>query len=80
MDLPTKHITSSTEQRDDQKTHKIIMDGEDILVGEYKKWPAFVGYHVFAPAGYIERYMEVTIFRFHETKKDDPMMATKNLF
>ena len=26
----------------------------------------FVGYHIFAPASYIERYMEDSVFRFHE--------------
>ena len=40
----------------------------------------FAGYHVFAPAGYIERYMEDAVFRFHETKKDDPIMAATNSF
>ena len=29
--------------------------------------------------GYIERFMEDAVFRFHETKKDDPIMATKSL-
>ena len=32
----------------------------------------------FAPAGFIERYMEDAIFRFHETKKDDSIMAATN--
>ena len=50
------------------------------LAGEYRKSPIFAGYHIFAPAGHIERYMEGAIFRFHETKKDDPIMATTNLF
>ena len=57
-----------------------MMDGEDILVGEYRKSPAFSGYHIFTSAGHIERYMEDAIFRFHETKKDDPIMAARNLF
>ena len=56
-----------------------MMDGEDMLVGEYRKSPVFAGYHIFAPAGHIE-YMEDEIFRFHETKKDDPIMAATNLF
>ena len=63
-----------------RQTHKIMMDGEDILVGEYRKSPAFAGYHIFALANLIERYMEDAIFRFHETKKDDPIMAATNLF
>ena len=49
-----------------RQTHKIMMDGEDILVGEYRKSPAFAGYHIFAPANLTERYMEDAIFRFHE--------------
>ena len=54
-------------------------DEKDVLV-EYKKLPVFPGYHIFAPADYIERYMEDAIFWFHEIKKDDPIMATTNLF
>ena len=63
-----------------RQTHKIMMDGEDVLVGEYRKSPAFAGYHIFALAGYIERYMEDAIFRFHETENDDPITAAANLF
>ena len=56
------------------------MAGEDIWVGKCRKSLAFAGYHIFAPAAYIERYMEDAIFRFHKTKKDDPIMAVTNLF
>ena len=59
-----------------KQTHKIMMD----RAGEYRKSPVFAGYHIFALAGHIERYMEDAIFRFHETKKDDPIMAATNLF
>ena len=59
-----------------KQTHKIMMDG----VAEYRKSPVFADYRIFAPAGHIERYMEDIIFRFHETKKDDPIMAASNLF
>ena len=62
------------------QTHKIMMDGEDILMGEYRKSPAFSGYHIFTPVGYIERCMEDVIFRFHETKKNDPIMAATDMF
>ena len=59
-----------------KQTHKIMMDGEDILAGEYSAC-----YHIFAPASHIERYMEGSIFRFYETtKKNDPIMAATNLF
>ena len=58
-----------------------MMDGEkDVLAGDYRKSPAFADYHIFAPAGYIERYMEDAVFRFHETRKDDVIMAATNLF
>ena len=57
-----------------------MMDGEDVLAGEYIKSPAFASYHIFAPASHIERYMEDAIFRFHGTKKDDPFMTATDLF
>ena len=41
-----------------KQTDTIMMDGEDILVGEYRKSLAFAGFHIFVPARYIERYME----------------------
>ena len=63
-----------------RQNHKIMMYGEDILVGEYRKSSAFAGYYIFAPVSFIEIYMEDAIFRFHETKKDDPIMAATNLF
>ena len=58
----------------------MIGNGKDVLVGEYRKSPAFAGYHIFAPAGFIERYMEDAIFRFLDSKKNDLIMATTNLF
>ena len=60
----------------------MMEDEKDVLVGEYRKSPALAGYHIFAPATFchIERYMKGTIFRFYETKKDDPIMAATNLF
>ena len=51
-----------------------------ILTGEYRKSSVFTGYHIFAPAGHIERCMEDEIFKFHGSKKDDPIMATTSLF
>ena len=57
-----------------------MMDGEDALAGEYRKSPAFAGYHIFPPGRHIERWMEYAIFRFHETKKDDLIMTATNLF
>ena len=53
---------------------------KDILTGEYRKSSVLSGYHIFAPAGHIERCMEDEIFKFHRSKKDDPIMATTSLF
>ena len=67
----------------------MIEDEKDVLVrgaggggegGGCRKSPAFVGYHIFAPASQIERYMEGAILKFHESKKDDPIMTATNLF
>ena len=64
-----------------RQAHGLIMkDQKDVLAGKYRKSPAFAGYHIFAPAGYIERYMEDAVFRFHKTKKDDPIIAATNLY
>ena len=57
-----------------------MMDGEDFLVGEYRNTAIFAGYHLFTTASLIERYGEDKISRFHETKKDDPIMAATNFF
>ena len=64
-----------------RQAHGLMLEDEkDVLVGEYRKSPAFAGYHVFRPASLIERYMEDAILKFYETKKDDPIMAAANLF
>ena len=52
---------------------------KDVLVGEYRKSPVFASYHIFAPASHIKRNIEDAIFKFHETKKDDPIMTSTNL-
>ena len=63
------------------QAHKIMMENEkDVFAGKYRRSPVFAGYHIFAPAAYIERSMKSAIFRFHETKKDDPIMVAVNLF
>ena len=58
----------------------MMAGAKDVLVEEYGRSPVFAGYHTFAPAGHIERYMEGAIFKFYETKKDDPIIAATNLF
>ena len=58
-----------------KQRHKIMMDkekhqdGKDVLVGEYRKLSVFEGYHIFAPAGFIERHMEGSILGFMKLKK-----------
>ena len=64
-----------------RQAHGLMMqDEKDVLAGGHGKSPAFAGYHIFVSAGHIERYMEEAIFKFYETKKDDPIMAATNLF
>ena len=56
-----------------RQKHRIMMeDKKDVLAGEYRKSPAFAGYHTVAPGGHFERYMEDAIFKF--------FMAATNLF
>ena len=52
-----------------KQTHKIMMeyqDGKDVLAGKYIMLSVFAGYHIFAPAGHIERHMEDATSRLHE--------------
>ena len=57
-----------------------MIDGKYVLVGEYRRSPIFTVYYIFLQVGYIERYMQEAIFRFHKIKKDNPFMATTNFF
>ena len=75
--LNTEIIKQKQEKMMDKEKHQ---DRKDVLVGESRKSHVFADFHIFAPAVHIERHMEGTIFRFHETKKDDPIMAATNLF
>ena len=50
----TLDLLLSTE--DIKQTHKIMLEDEkDVLVREYRNLQTFAGYHIFAPAGYIEK-------------------------
>ena len=81
VELPTRNIRSSTEHQDYQVSTWVNDGGwKRSLAGEYRKSPAFAGYHIFVSAGHIEKYMEDAIFKFYETKKEDPIMAATNLF
>ena len=47
-----------------KQKHGLMMEDEkDVLAGEYRKSSVFAGCHIFAPADYIERYMEDAVFR-----------------
>ena len=58
----------------------MMEDVKDVLAEEYRKSSVFSGYHIFALACYIEKYIEIPIFRLHETENDDLIMAATNLF
>ena len=80
-ELRTKNMRSSTKHSDYQAITWVMMEDEkDVLAWEYRKSPAFAGYHIFVSDGYIEIYMEDAMSKFYETKKDDPIMAAPNLF
>ena len=64
-----------------RQVHGLMMEDEkDVLVGEYRKSPLYAGYHIFARAEHNERYMEDAIFRSHETRKVDLVMAATIFF
>ena len=53
-----------------RKAHGLMMEDEiDVLVGKYRKSAIFAGYHTFAPAGHIERYMEDALLDFIKLNK-----------
>ena len=80
-DYPQKELDIPLSTAIIRQAHGLMMEDEKgFLTGEYRKSPAFAGYHIFAPASHIERYMKDAIFRFHETKNDDSIMAATNLF
>ena len=83
MKLHTKTSGSLLNTEIIKQTHKIMMehrDGKDVLAWKHRKWPVFANYPTFAAVDQIERHMGGTIFRFYETKKDNPIIAATNLF
>ena len=64
-----------------KQTHKILMDGKDILVGEYRKSPVFVDYYrIFPPADTIGRLVDDALHRYYHPTSRDPILAAANLF
>ena len=81
VDLPTKQSDLPLNTGIIMQTHRVMMENEkDFLAREYRTSPMFAGCRMFPLAGYIERYKEDAVFRFHEAQKDDPIMTATNLF
>ena len=63
-----------------KEAHGLMMEDEKyFLTEEYRISPVFACYKIFEPASHIERCTEDAVFRFYETKRDDPIMAATNL-
>ena len=66
--------------------HKMIMcekkhpNGKDILIGEYRKTPAFADFKMFAPASEIERLINDALRKYYSANNDDPIYAATKLF
>ena len=63
-----------------KQTHKIMMDGKDILVGEYRKSPVFIDYRIFPPVDTIGRLLLDALHRYYHPTSRDPILATVDLF
>ena len=50
-----------------------------MLIGEYRKTPAFAGLTIFAPASAIEKLMKDALRRYYSTD-NDPIYAATKLF
>ena len=65
---------------------KIMMHGEkhrgqkEVIMGEYRKSLMFAEYYIFTPFSVLKRWMKDAVSRFHKAKKDDLIIAVKNLF
>ena len=58
-----------------------MMDGKDILVGEYRRSPVFVDYYrIFLPADTIGRLVDDALHRCYHPTPRDPILAAANLF
>ena len=59
-----------------------MMDGNDVLAGEYRKSPVFLSYRIFPPADTIERLADDALYRhYHPIDPNiDPILAAANLF
>ena len=67
-----------------KQTHKIMMNGKDVLVGEYRKSPVFVKhyYRTFPPADTIERLRDDALYCYYHPNDPtiDPILVAAKLF
>ena len=64
-----------------KQTHKIMMDGKDVLVWEYRRSPVFVDYYrTFPPADTIGRLVDDALHRYYNPASRDPILAAASLF
>ena len=59
-----------------------MMDGKDILAGEYRKSPVFVDYRIFPPGDTIGRLVDDAPYRYYHPDDTtiDLILAAANLF
>ena len=63
-----------------KQSHKIMMDGKDILVGEYRRPPVFVDYNIFPPADTISRLVDDALYCYYHPTSPDPILAAADFF
>ena len=64
-----------------KKAHKIMMDGKDVLAGEYRKSPVFLNYRIFPPADTIETLIDDALYCYYHPNDPiiDPILVAENL-
>ena len=59
VELPIKTLGLPLNTEIIRRAHGLLMEDEkDVLAGKYRRSSVFAGYHIFAPAGYIEICLE----------------------
>ena len=65
-----------------KQTHKIMMDGKDVLVVKYRRSLVFIEhyYHIFPPADTIGRLVDGALHRYYHPTSRDPILVAGSLF
>ena len=65
-----------------KKARKIMTDGKNVLVGEYRKLPVFPNYEVFPPTDTIGKLVDDALYRYYHPNDPtiDPSLASASLF